>query len=64
MVQSQAMSRLCAVAGIAAAAGVHVGLEARIRELHELHRELAALVANCDASTQGPWCLTIERLVS
>jgi MerR family mercuric resistance operon transcriptional regulator len=37
-------------------------VEARIRELRHLRKELAALIADCDANTEGGTCPVIQRL--
>ncbi|MFZ0007632.1 MAG: MerR family DNA-binding protein [Steroidobacteraceae bacterium] len=39
-------------------------LDARIRELRDLRKELAGLVADCDANTQDADCPVIQRLAS
>jgi len=37
-------------------------VDARIRELRDLRRELAGLIADCDANTQDTQCPVIQRL--
>ena len=39
-------------------------VDARIRELRDLRKELAGLVADCDANTQDTQCPVIERLAT
>lgn len=39
-------------------------VDARIRELRGLRKELAGLIADCDANTQEAKCPVIERLAS
>ena len=39
-------------------------VDARIRELRELRKELTGLVADCDANTQDTKCPVIQRLTS
>jgi hypothetical protein len=39
-------------------------LSARICELRSLRKELAGLIADCDANTQDAKCPVIERLAS
>jgi MerR family mercuric resistance operon transcriptional regulator len=39
-------------------------IDARIRELRDLRRELAGLIADCDANTQDTKCPVIQRLAS
>jgi MerR family transcriptional regulator, mercuric resistance operon regulatory protein len=39
-------------------------VDARIRELRDLRRELAGLIADCDANTQDAKCPVIQRLAS
>ena len=39
-------------------------VDARIRELRDLRKELAGLVADCDANTQETQCPVIERLLT
>jgi len=46
-----------------AATKLHI-VDARIRELRELRRELARLVAACDANTRDGECPVIQRLAS
>ena len=38
--------------------------DTRIRELHLLRRELAGLIADCDANAEGGACPVIRRLAS
>jgi MerR family transcriptional regulator, mercuric resistance operon regulatory protein len=37
-------------------------VDARIRELRDLRKELAGLIADCDANTQDTQCPVIQRL--
>jgi len=37
-------------------------VDARIRELRDLRKELAGLIAGCDANTQDAKCPVIQRL--
>ena len=39
-------------------------VDARIRELRDLRKELAGLVADCDANTQDTQCPVIQRLAA
>ncbi len=39
-------------------------VDARIRELRDLRRELAGLIADCDANVQEAKCSVIQRLAS
>jgi MerR family mercuric resistance operon transcriptional regulator len=39
-------------------------VDARIRELRDLRKELAGLITECDANTQEAKCPVIERLAS
>lgn len=39
-------------------------VDARIRELRDLRKELAGLIADCDANTQDAGCPVIQRLAS
>ena len=39
-------------------------VDARIRELRDLRKELAGLIAGCDANTQDAKCPVIQRLAS
>lgn len=39
-------------------------VDARIRELRDLRKELAGLVADCDANTQDTQCPVIQRLAT
>jgi MerR family transcriptional regulator, mercuric resistance operon regulatory protein len=39
-------------------------VDARIRELRDLRKELAGLIADCDANTQDAKCPVIQRLAS
>jgi MerR family mercuric resistance operon transcriptional regulator len=39
-------------------------VDARIRELRDLRKELAGLIAGCDANTQDASCPVIQRLAS
>jgi MerR family transcriptional regulator, mercuric resistance operon regulatory protein len=39
-------------------------VDTRIRELRKLHKELAGLIAECDANTQDTKCPVIQRLAS
>ena len=39
-------------------------VDARIRELRDLRKELAGLVADCDANTQDNQCPVIQRLAT
>jgi MerR family transcriptional regulator, mercuric resistance operon regulatory protein len=39
-------------------------VDARIRELGDLRKELAGLIADCDANTQDTKCPVIQRLAS
>lgn len=39
-------------------------VDARIRELRELRKELAGLIADCDANNQEAKCPVIQRLAS
>jgi len=39
-------------------------VDARIRELRDLRKELAGLIAACDANTQDAKCPVIQRLAS
>lgn len=39
-------------------------VDARIRELRDLRRELAGLIAGCDANTHDTKCPVIQRLAS
>jgi len=39
-------------------------VDARIRELRGLRKELAGLIADCDANTQGTKCPVIQRLTT
>lgn len=39
-------------------------VDARIRELRDLRKELAGLVADCDANTQNAQCPVIQRLAT
>jgi MerR family mercuric resistance operon transcriptional regulator len=39
-------------------------IDARIRELRDLRRELAGLIADCDANTQDTKCPVMQRLAS
>jgi MerR family transcriptional regulator, mercuric resistance operon regulatory protein len=39
-------------------------VDARIRELRDLRKELAGLIADCDANTQDARCPVIQRLAS
>lgn len=39
-------------------------VDARIRELRDLRKELASLIAGCDANTQEASCPVIQRLAS
>jgi MerR family mercuric resistance operon transcriptional regulator len=46
-------------------AAAKLGLvDARIRELRRLRKELAGLIADCDANTQNTRCPVIQRLAS
>ena len=45
------------------AAKLHL-VDARIRELRNLRKELAGLIADCDANTQDTQCPVIQRLAS
>jgi MerR family mercuric resistance operon transcriptional regulator len=45
-----------------AAAKLHI-VEARIRELRRLRREIAELIADCDANTEDTRCPVMDRLV-
>lgn len=68
------MPRNYTIARLAGAAGVHVEtiryyqrlhlVDARIRELRELRKELAGLIADCDADTQDTKCPVIQRLTT
>lgn len=53
--------RSCRATRELAATKLHV-IDARIRELRQLRKELAGLVADCDANAQDSTCPTIERL--
>lgn len=46
------------------AAGKLQLVDARIRELRELRKELAGLIAECDSNTQDNKCPVIERLAT
>ena len=39
-------------------------VDARIRELRDLRKELAGLIADCDANTQDTQCPVIQRLAT
>ena len=39
-------------------------VDARIRELRDLRKELAGLIADCDANTQDAKCPVLQRLAS
>ena len=39
-------------------------VDVRIRELVELRKELAGLIADCDANAQDAQCPVIQRLAS
>lgn len=39
-------------------------VDARIRELRDLRKELAGLIADCDANTQDTRCPVIQRLAT
>lgn len=39
-------------------------VDARIRELRDLRKELAGLIADCDANTQDSKCPVIQRLTA
>ena len=53
--------RSCRATRELAATKLHL-IDARIRELRQLRKELAGLVADCDANAQDSTCPTIERL--
>ena len=55
--------RSCRVARNLAATKLRV-IDARIRELSELRRELAELIAECDTNTEDAKCPLIKRLAS
>jgi MerR family transcriptional regulator, mercuric resistance operon regulatory protein len=55
--------RSCHATRELAAAKLHT-IDARIRELRALRRELAGLIADCDANTQDAKCPVIQRLAS
>jgi MerR family transcriptional regulator, mercuric resistance operon regulatory protein len=40
------------------------GIDARIRELRELRKELASLIGDCEANAEDSTCPVIERLAS
>jgi MerR family transcriptional regulator, mercuric resistance operon regulatory protein len=39
-------------------------IDARVRELRDLRKELAGLIADCDANTQETMCPVIQRLTA
>ncbi|MGH8138170.1 MAG: MerR family DNA-binding protein [Steroidobacteraceae bacterium] len=53
--------RSCRATRQLAAAKLHL-VDARIRDLRDLRRELAGLIADCDANTQDTRCPVIQRL--
>ena len=55
--------RSCRATRELAASKLHL-VDARIRELRDLRKELAGLVADCDANTQDSQCPVIQRLVT
>lgn len=55
--------RSCHATRELAAAKLHL-VETRIRELQQLRKELAHLVADCDANKEDSTCPVIDRLVS
>jgi MerR family mercuric resistance operon transcriptional regulator len=57
------MRRSCHATRELAATKLHL-VDARIRELRNLRKELAGLIADCDANTQDASCPVIQRLAS
>jgi MerR family mercuric resistance operon transcriptional regulator len=55
--------RSCRATRELAATKLHL-VDARIRELRDLRKELAGLIADCDANTQEARCPVIQRLAS
>jgi MerR family mercuric resistance operon transcriptional regulator len=55
--------RSCRATRELAATKLHL-VDARIRELRDLRKELAGLIADCDANTQDTRCPVIQRLAS
>lgn len=55
--------RSCRATRELAATKLHL-VDARIRELRDLRRELAGLIADCDANTQDTQCPVIQRLAT
>jgi MerR family transcriptional regulator, mercuric resistance operon regulatory protein len=55
--------RSCRATRELAATKLHL-VDARIRELRDLRKELAGLIADCDANTQEAKCPVIQRLAS
>ena len=53
--------RSCRATQELAATKLHV-IDARIRELRQLRKELAGLVADCDANAEDSTCPAIERI--
>jgi len=56
------MRRSCRATRELAAAKLHI-VDARIGELRRLRREIAQLVADCDANTEDTRCPVMNRLV-
>lgn len=55
--------RSCRATRALAATKLHL-VDARIRELCDLRKELAGLIADCDANTQDTQCPVIQRLAT
>lgn len=55
--------RSCRATRDLAATKLHM-VDARIRELRHLRKELAGLIADCDANTQDTKCPVIQRLTT
>jgi MerR family mercuric resistance operon transcriptional regulator len=55
--------RSCRATRELAATKLHL-VDARIRELRDLRKELAGLIADCDANTQDTQCPVMQRLAS
>lgn len=55
--------RSCRATRDLAAGKLHL-VDARIQELRDLRKELAGLIADCDANTQDTKCPVIQRLAS
>lgn len=55
--------RSCRATRDLAATKLHL-VDARIRELRDLRKELAGLIGDCDANTQDTQCPVIQRLAT